>query len=79
MMIELRDKDTDALLGSITEAQLKFMIDQLEEEDSQDTDYYINQATVDMFEDRGADPQLIDILRKALMSRKDLEVRWSRE
>jgi hypothetical protein len=77
-MIELRDKDTGALLGSITEAQLKFMIDQLEEEDSEDTDYYINPATIDLFEQRQADPGLLDILRKALLSRSDMEIRWSR-
>ena len=77
-MIELRDKDTGASLGTITEAQLKFMIDQLEEEDSEDTDYYINQATLDMFEQERADPQLLDILRKALLSRSDMEIRWSR-
>ena len=77
-MIELRDKDTGAFLGNITEAQLKFMIDQLEEEYSEDTDYYVNPATVDMFEQNGADPQLLDILRKALLSRNDMEVRWSR-
>jgi hypothetical protein len=78
-MIELRDKDTGAFLGSITEAQLQFMIDQLEEEDSEDTDYYINQATVEMFEQEQADPQLLDILRKALLSRNDMEVRWVRK
>ena len=77
-MIELRDKETGALLGTVTEAQLQFMIDQLEEEDSEDTDYYINQATIDMFEQERADPQLLDILRKALLSRNDMEVRWSR-
>jgi hypothetical protein len=77
-MIELRDKDTGAFFGSITEAQLQFMINQLEEEDPEDTDYYINQATIDMFEQEHADPQLIDILRKALLSRDDMEVRWSR-
>jgi processive 1,2-diacylglycerol beta-glucosyltransferase len=77
-MIELRDKDTEAFLGSISEAQLKFMVDQLEEEDSEDTDYYIDQATVDMFEQRGADPQLLDILRKAILSRNGMEIRWSR-
>jgi hypothetical protein len=31
-MIQLHDKDTGAPLGSITEAQLQFLIDQLEEE-----------------------------------------------
>jgi hypothetical protein len=77
-MIELRDKDTGVFLGTITEAQLQFLIDQLEEEDSEDTDYYINQATLDMFEQERADPQLLDILRKALLSRNDMEVQWSR-
>jgi hypothetical protein len=77
-MIELRDKDTGAFLGTITEAQLQFLIDQLEEEDSEDTDYYINQATLDMFEQNGADPQLLSLLRKALGTRDDMEMKWSR-
>ncbi len=78
-MIELRDKDTDAFLGTITETQLQFLIDQLEEEDSEDTDYYINQATIEMFEQEGADPQLLSILRKCLGNREDMEIRWSRQ
>jgi hypothetical protein len=77
-MIELRDEDTGAFLGTITEAQLQFLIDQLEEEDSEDTDYYINQATLDMFEQSGADPQLLSLLRKALGTRDDMEMKWSR-
>jgi hypothetical protein len=78
IMIELRDKDTGAFLGTITEAQLQFLIDQLEEEDSEDTDYYINQATIDMFEQRGADAQLLNLLRKALGNGDGTEIRWSR-
>jgi processive 1,2-diacylglycerol beta-glucosyltransferase len=77
-MIELRDKETGAFVGNITEAQLQFMIDQLEEEDSEDTDYYISQDTLDMFEQERADPQLLDILRKALLTRKDMEISWLR-
>jgi hypothetical protein len=77
-MIELRNKETGAFLGTITETQLQFLIDQLEEEDSEDTDYYINQATIDMFEQAGADPQLLGTLRKALGQREDMEIRWSR-
>jgi processive 1,2-diacylglycerol beta-glucosyltransferase len=78
-MIRLYDKDTGAALGSITEAHLKFLVDQLEEEDSEDKDYYINQATLDLFEQEGADRQLIATLRKALGNREDMEIRWSRE
>jgi hypothetical protein len=78
-MIELRDKETGAFAGTITDAQLQFLIDQLEEEDSQDTDYYINQATIDMFEQEGADPQLLGTLRKALGKREDMEIQWFRQ
>jgi len=77
-MIELRDKDSGAFLGAITEAQLQFLIDQLEEEYTEDTDYYINQSTLDMFEQGGADPQLVGTLRKALGKRDDMEIQWSR-
>lgn len=78
-MIHLYDKDSGAALGSITEANLKFLIEQLEEEDTEDQDYYINQATLDLFEQEGADRQLLATLRKALGNREDMEIRWSRE
>ena len=77
-MIQLRDKDTGAVVGSITEAQLQFLVDQLEEESRDDRDYYINQATLEMFEEKGADPELVGILRKALGSREEMEIGWSR-
>ena len=51
-VFELYDNDTDEFIGTINSSQLKFMIDQLEEESSQDKDYYINVATLDMFESR---------------------------
>jgi processive 1,2-diacylglycerol beta-glucosyltransferase len=77
-MIQLHDKDTGAPLGSITEAQLQFLIDQLEEESSKDQDYYINETTVDLFEQRGAEPALVRLLRGALKGRSEMEIRWSR-
>jgi processive 1,2-diacylglycerol beta-glucosyltransferase len=78
-MIELRDKETGRSLGSITEAQLQFLVDQLEEESSTDTDYYLNSATLDMFVDNGIDPQLLALLRGALGNREDMEIEWSRK
>jgi len=77
-MIQLRDKDSGELLDTITDAQLQFMIDQLEEESRDDRDYYINEATLEMFEEEGADPELIAILRKALGAREEMEIRWAR-
>jgi processive 1,2-diacylglycerol beta-glucosyltransferase len=77
-MIQLHDKDTRAPIGTITEAQLQFLIDQLEEESSEDQDYYINEATIDLFEQRGADTALVALLRSALKGRTEMEIRWSR-
>jgi len=78
-MIELRDKDTGRSIGSITEDQLQFLIDQLEEESSHDTDYYLNSATLDMFADNGIDPQLLALLRGALGNREEMEIQWERK
>jgi processive 1,2-diacylglycerol beta-glucosyltransferase len=76
-MIQLHDKETGAFVGTITEAQLQFLIDQLEEESTEDRDYYINQATLDLFEQRGADADLLALLRQALGTREDIEIAWS--
>lgn len=78
-MIKLYHKETNALLGEITEAQLRFLRDQLEEESLQDVDYYINEATLDMFAGRGADNELLELLRQALGTRKEMEIFWSQE
>jgi len=77
-MIELRDKKTGAYLGTISEAQLQFLIDQLEEESVRDQDYYINLATLDMFEGEGGDPELLALLRQSLGTRQDMDIVWSR-
>ncbi len=78
-MIKIYDETTDTVYGTITEAQLQALVGQLEEESLEDTDYYINQATLDMFDERGVDPALVTLLRKALGDREDMDIRWARE
>jgi hypothetical protein len=53
-------------------------MDHLEEESAEDTDFYINQATVDMLEQDGADAALVKLLRTALGGREDMDIRWAR-
>ena len=77
-MIQLHDKDTGAWIGTISEDNLQFLIDQLEEESGDDQDYYINETTLEVFEEGGADKALISLLRGALNGRTEMEVRWSR-
>lgn len=54
------------------------MLDQLEEEAADDQDYYINRATLEYFAQQGADPALLELLRKALGEREEMDLRWSR-
>lgn len=77
-MIELRDAERGTRLGTITDQQLQFLVDALEEESTTDTDYYISADTVDMLEADGADAELLGILRTALAGREGVDIRWSR-
>lgn len=77
-MITLKDKDAGTVLGTITEEELQFLLDSLEEESQEDTDYYIDAATVDMLEDDGAPATLVQLLRGALAGREGLDVQWVR-
>src|SRR5688572_27787645 len=58
-MINLHEKGSNKPLGSISEAQLQFLIDRLEEEWLEDHDYAITSLVVDSFEAEGADPALV--------------------
>jgi hypothetical protein len=75
-MIKLYDKQTDRKIGEISEGELQFLIDELEEEDSHDKDYYIDAATIDYFVTRKATPHLVTLLREALGLEEGFEVRW---
>jgi hypothetical protein len=78
-MIHLYNAATDAYIGVITEEQFEFIKADLEEESSEDQDYYINQVTVDWLESQGADHELIDLLREALGELDEMDIRWERE
>ena len=75
-MIKLRDKETGESLGQISNDDLQFLIDNLEEEWDGDTDYYLNRTTIDMLKDSGADKALIRLLEEALGERDDIEIVW---
>jgi hypothetical protein len=78
-MIKLFNKSTGEFIGRISEAELKFLADQLEEESIDDTDYYIRSETLEQFEGGGASAHLMDVLRGGLRSDNAIEIRWERE
>jgi hypothetical protein len=77
-MIDLYKDATGEPLGSITEADLKVLVDALEEESTDDRDYYIDAATIDVIADGRATEHLVGLLRKALGSSSGVDIRWER-
>ena len=69
---------TDVLLGEISGKQLQFLIDYLEEEFLEDRDYAITNLTLDYLSARGADPDLIALLRQALGDSEEITIIWKR-
>jgi processive 1,2-diacylglycerol beta-glucosyltransferase len=78
-MITLFDVNSGARAGRITEAQLQALIDWMEEESSEDRDYYISAEELELMEEDGVDPTLISVLRQALGGREDIDIRYERE
>ena len=77
-MINLSEKDTDRPVGQITEEQLQFLIDNMEEEWAEDQDYTVTPLLLEYLEGLGGDEQLISILRDALAGREEIDIVWSR-
>jgi len=77
-MIDVYNNETNELVGSITDADLKVLMDHLEEESSEDQDYYIDQATLDVIGDGQATEHLMGVLRKALGTAEGVDIRWER-
>lgn len=78
-MVKLYDKDTGQKIGEITEEQLELLMDELEDEPFGDQDYHIDEEAVALFEEIGADPDLVDTLRSMLTGQDAFEIRWSQD
>ena len=77
-MIDLYIKETQQFIGSITDADLKVLVDALEEESREDQDYYITAATIDVIGDGKATDHLLRLLREALGAADGVDIRWER-
>lgn len=75
-MFNIYNNESGALLGAISSEQLAFLRSQLEEESTEDTDYYIMAPTVDLMEANGGDAALVALLRTAMAGRDGVEIRF---
>jgi hypothetical protein len=77
-MADLYDTTSNRHVGSISDEELQFLIDALEEESSSDDDYYVDGATIEMLEERGATAHLLGVLRAAVGTSEGVDLRWER-
>lgn len=76
-MARLYRVDTDKTIGQLTEKQVQFLVDMLEEEDDADTEYFIDQDTLELFSDNNCDPELLAMLESALDDGEDgVDIGW---
>jgi len=68
--------DTGNPIGDITDDQLAFLVQELEEEHDDDKDYYIDRDTLDLLSDNGADPELLAMLEKAIGQDDSMDIAW---
>jgi hypothetical protein len=63
-------------VGELSDEQLDFLVDNLEEEWPEDRDYFINRDMLEMLKQRGADATLIHMLTLALGNRDEVDILW---
>jgi len=68
--------DTGDDIGTISDAQLKFLVEQLEEEHDEDQDYFIDRDTLELMSDNGGDPELLAMLEKAIGDDDSMNISW---
>jgi hypothetical protein len=79
MAYALYIKDSGELLGAISTEQLDKLVDLLEEEDSEEHDYYIDRDVLTFLEEEGADEELLALLRSHVSDDEGVEVEWREE
>lgn len=77
-MVKLYDKTTGKYLGRISDDELQFLIDNLEEESMTDVDYYINRTTYNLLKEKGMSENLARLIEQAMGKKDDVEIRYER-
>ena len=75
-MYQLMDIEHDNEIGVITEDQVQFLIDNLEEEGIEAQDYYIDPESLRFLAENRCDEELLTMLTEALEGRVNIDVRY---
>ena len=76
-MPKLFEQPSGQFLGTVSADDIQLLVDQLEEEDHADDDYFVDSATIDLLEEAGGSEGLISMLRAAVGDSEGIEVRYA--
>ncbi len=78
-MVKLIDKSTGKYLGRISEEDLQFLMNNLEEESLTDIDYYINRETLDLLKEKGMSGEFAKLIEDAMGERDEIEIGYEKQ
>ena len=77
-MFKLYEKSTNKFLGQISDEEVQFLRDNMEEESMTDVDYYINKTIFNLLKEKGMSENLTKIIQQAMGNRDEIEIRYER-
>lgn len=77
-MVRVYETGTNQLCGTLSDHQYEVLTEGLEEEDLEDAECTISADTIELLEDQGVEPDLLEILRTALGDKPEVTIRCER-
>ena len=78
-MINLRNDNTNAMIGAISEGDLLLLLETFQPEPASEQTYIISRAGVDQMSEAGkATVHMMSMLRSAVGTSESMSVRWKR-
>ena len=72
----LIDLEHDQEIGIITEDQVQFLIENLEDGGIEDQDYFIDEETYDFLAEIGCEEELLEMLAENLDGKDSIDIRY---
>jgi len=77
-MIRLYETGSNRLCGTLNDRQFQVLAEALEEEDLEEGESSLSVETIELLEDQGVEPDLLEILRGALGDQAEVAIRCER-
>jgi hypothetical protein len=77
-MVRLYETGSNRLCGTLSDRQFQVLAEALEEEDLEEGESSLSVETIELLEDQGVEPDLLEILRGALGDQAEVAIRCER-